>query len=415
MPSSHLSSRFPALFLWIAFSLLVGLQALTAADPQSFESWLAANEIPEERMAPTDRNGPLALTNVEAYAFGVNPYTAVSSDLPRLTGATKSEGLRILYQLNTGAQDLEWFLKESTGITSLDWTRVIPLSQQVLWTENGVEGREILVEWDGLSPKLVRIEAGLAGESTFVRVEGGTMPEYTAIGPLDVADFSISQFQVTWTEWLEVREWAVANGYDLNDIGSSCSGNHPVQTVNWYDVVKWCNARSEMEGLTPAYTVSGEVYRELEFDIDGSLAVEWNQLANGYRLLTEAEWEYAARGGQETNNFIYSGSDDLNEVGWYYGNSGGAECALDNGVAGPTDDLAGTWPVGQKAPNELGVYDMSGNVWEWCWDPSPYNDQVRGRKLRGGSWLFGECLIFNRNSYQPIARHYYVGFRLARN
>ena len=394
-------------------------------------------------MAPTDRNGPLALTNVEAYAFGVNPYTAVSSDLPRLTGATKSEGLRILYQLNTGAQDLEWFLKESVDITSLDWTRVIPVSQQVLWTENGVEGREILVEWDGLSPKLVRIEAGLAGESTFVRVEGGTMPEYTTIGPLDVADFSISQFQVTWTEWLEVREWAVANGYDLDGIGSSCSGNHPVQTVNWYDVVKWCNARSEMEGLTPAYTVSGEVYRELEFDIDGSLAVEWNQLANGYRLLTEAEWEYAARGkGQDT---VYPWGDDTNPACDF--------AVVDDGAPGCGENTTFATCSKTGGNTAQGLCDMSGNVWEWtadwsscsyekettesscttyggpcgpdCWEKDPKGpckgaescSERTHKVLRGGSFLqsIDNARAANRFHLSPDQKAHDIGVRCVRD
>ena len=166
-----------------------------------------------------------------------------------------------------------------------------------------------------------------------------------------------------------------------------------------------------MEGLTPPYTVDGEVYRTGEFGHEGSGVVAWDPLANGYRLPTEAEWEYAARGGQLTQGYFYSGSNDVDEVAWHVGNSFGAECELvaDSGNRG-------TWPVGQKLPNELGLYDMSGNVWEWCWDPFSLTD-IKGRRLRGGAWLFqpDSSLIATRNSYQPQAVHYYVGFRLVRN
>ncbi len=146
-------------------------------------------------------------------------------------------------------------------------------------------------------------------------------------------------------------------------------GSRPVIYVSWYDAVKYCNWLSEQAGLPKAYSISGT-------------SVNWNQNAEGYRLPTEAEWEYAARGGKHSRGYKYAGSNNVGEVGWYSGNSGGK-----------------THPVKGKKANELGLYDMSGNVWEWCWDwyDSDYYSISPGgnltgpssgsyRVIRGGSW-----------------------------
>ena len=115
-------------------------------------------------------------------------------------------------------------------------------------------------------------------------------------------------------------------------------GNRPVSGVEWYDAVEYCNWLSEEEGLSPCYSGKGKL-------------LECNFSANGYRLLTEAEWEYAARGGHISQGFIFAGSNNSDDVASYGGNSG--KKAHD---------------VGKKEPNELGLHDMSGNRFEWCWD-----------------------------------------------
>jgi formylglycine-generating enzyme required for sulfatase activity len=240
--------------------------------------------------------------------------------------------------------------------------------------------------------------SGAAGGNTvsvdknMVLVEGGTLPKGSGLQGQVVSDFEIGNYEVTWGEWQKVRDWAVSNGYDLKDVGQGLSENHPVTHVNWWDVVKWCNARSEQEGKTPVYKVSGTTYKT------GEKKPNVRESANGYRLPREKEWEWAARGGKNSEGYTYAGSNDFNAVGWVKENSGGK-----------------AHPVGKKRPNELGIYDMSGNVDEWCWDRT---ETILTWQLRGGDWdnpAAASTVSFRGFSHARDFRHETLGFRLARS
>jgi formylglycine-generating enzyme len=174
-------------------------------------------------------------------------------------------------------------------------------------------------------------------------------------------------------------------------------GTQPVYPVSWYNAVEYCNWLSRKEGLTPAYTGSGENIR-CDFTADG------------YRLPTEAEWEYAARGGNMSRNTTYAGGNVVEDIGWYLSN---------------TDD--DPRPVGQKLANELELYDMSGNMWEWCWDRfGNYSSSSRTdptgpdsgseRVIRGGCFNDFEDLlrVTSRLNEPPSTSYNKLGFRPVR-
>ena len=235
-------------------------------------------------------------------------------------------------------------------------------------------------------------------QSVMIAVEGGVLPTGSRFKDTTVASFFLSQTETTWIEWQAVRSYAEEHGYDLKKTPANALSDHPVQGISWFDALKWCNAKSEMEGLEPVYTRNGEIFKK------GNFIPGVNPHANGYRLPSGAEWEWAARGGSESKGFTYSGGNDLNKVAWNWNNSAGAKLDMSDG--------RGTWPVSKKEPNELGFHDMSGNVAEWSGDEA--NGPFRG--IRGGAW-FGaasDCAVNHTNFSSAELGYNFIGFRTAR-
>jgi formylglycine-generating enzyme required for sulfatase activity len=246
-------------------------------------------------------------------------------------------------------------------------------------------------------------------------------PQY----PVYVSAFYMDSTLVTGGKWnFVVQSYASSHGYAFDNAGSFKAVNHPVQTVNWNDAVKWCNARSQMEGVTPCY------YTEPGFNdvyTNGDLVtvyVNWN--ASGYRLPTEAEWEKAARGGLSGLRFPWGNA--LSESQANYDSTNNSFAPYDSGPAGynanyATGALPYTSPGGSFAANGYGMFDMTGNVFEWCWDwygsgyyqPNQTNPQGPSsgsfRVLRGGAWdapaQVATCAFRGTNSpsatYAPAA------------
>ncbi len=239
-----------------------------------------------------------------------------------------------------------------------------------------------------------------------------------------VSAFYMDRTEVTKAQWDEVYQWAIGHGYSFGNPGSGKAANHPVQTINWYDAVKWCNARSEREGRAWAYyTDSGltQPYRT------GRITpyVRWDR---GYRLPTEAEWEKAARGGLSGKRFPWGDTITHGQANYYSSTNYSYDISSTRGYH-PTYATGGepyTSPVGSFSANGYGLYDMTGNVWEWCWDwwsesyysSSPEIDprgpsSGSGRVERGGSWA-GIAGGISRAAYRggnPDGRNFRLGFR----
>ena len=343
----------------------------------------------------------------------------VSSGVPVLSVSAPTGTLcQVQFQNNLSSSN--WI-----GLTSLALT-----SNPCLVPDAGAGGTtQRFYRAMGVSPNMTLVPGGsFAMGDSFSDLGADEVPVHSAT----VSGFYMDRLEVSKALWDIVYSWATNRGYDFSpNAGLAKAATHPVSYPSWYDSVKWCNARSELEGLIPCYysdAAQTTVYRAGQITVSNSF-VNWS--ATGYRLPTEAEWERAARGGAASMRFPWGDTNVISHtLANYYAGAAypydksptkGYHPAFTNGPAPYTS------PCGYFAPNGFGLYDMAGNVWEWCWDwhdpywytnsaatlpdtPGPDSVSRSRRVRRGGSYASNapDCCCALREGASPTST---AGFR----
>ena len=338
-----------------------------------------------------------------------------------VTASQRTDGSKIvdiyydLYDANAELCDITFKLSANDGASydiipspanlSGDFGDDLPsgTNKHIIWNAGaesfGLDGSYLYRVYadDGSSPPM---------PENFILVEGGTFNNGTS--DVTISSFYIDKYELTQSGYQAV----------MGENPSHFSGNldRPVEQVSWFNAIEYCNRRSVLEGLTPCYSYSTYGTNPDDWPsvwntrYSNHTNVNCNWTANGYRLPTEMEWMFAAKGGNQSQGYTYSGSNTIADVAWYYSNSGSR-----------------THDVGEKTANELGTFDMSGNVWEWVWDiygsyPSGSQTNPTGansgsyRVVRGGGWYSdaGGCTVSFRSNADATYSYTVIGFRCVR-
>jgi formylglycine-generating enzyme required for sulfatase activity len=317
--------------------------------------------------------------------FVVLNFSIQAQKVSNIRAEQRGQEIVVLYTLETTSPcEVSLLLSQDNGVTWSDPLKnvsgavgksITAGEKQIIW--------KVLEEREQLVGDKIKFKVFASGKKSFepemVFVEGGTFqmgsnsgePDEKPVHNVTISSFNIGKYEVTQAQWKEV----MGNNPSYFKDCDRC----PIEQVSWNEVQLYIQKLNSLTG-------------------------------KNYRLPTEAEWEYAAKGGKDSKGYTYSGSDDMNTVAWYYENSGGK-----------------THTVGTRQPNELGIFDLTGNVWEWCSDwYNRYNNigetNPKGASdgafnvLRGGSWYGddNECRISFRSWSNPVNRNldYYYGFRL---
>ena len=368
---------------------------------------------------------------------------AAAQSAPVITNITLAPRLTIQSDLGDTNQ-----IQYATNLAQSNWVTLTSLvvTQSPYWFADLTAPSAPARFYRVISSATNGVPAGMALIPAGSYVMGDTLDNETDAIPTHsvyVSAFYMDVNLVSYSLWVQVYQWATNSGYSFaTNSGYSGYGkaaSHPVELVSWFDAVKWCNARSEMQGLTPCYYTNAAltaVYRTGALTLSNSM-VNWS--ANGYRLPTEAEWEKAARGGASGQRFPWADTDTINEsranfqadpedFAYDTDSTNQYNLAFNDGVYPYTS------PVGYFTANGYGLYDMAGNVFQWCWDwysstwysnagatltdttgPSS-SDSSGDRVLRGGDWY--DDARFVRSAYRaynvPSAAYLNIGFRCLR-
>lgn len=395
---------------------------------------------------PGATNCTLVLTNVTSdqsgvYVVGVSGLTSSTNSEPATLTVLPPPALKLLdFTLHSGEARFRlegppgpYRIETSSNLVT--WAVLkyvfVPVGESVMLMDTNSLNwprrfyRAVMVTSEMLPANMALVfDGGFQMGDTFDEGESDERPVHTVY--LNV--FLMDKFEVTKALWDEVYQWAITNGYNFDNAGLGKAADHPVHTINWYDMVKWCNARSEKEGRLPAYYTSAAqttVYRSGQLDVLNDW-VMWN---TGYRLPTEAEWEKAARGGLSGKRFPWGDLITHNNANYYSEASYGYDISATRGYHPTFNDGVHPYtnPVWYFAPNGYGLHDMAGNLTEWCWDwydaeyyissdgnnPHGPAGPRAGRVLRGGTWLGSANYVrcAERAGYSPALAGVGNGFR----